>query len=157
MDDDIRSFLEHRGHSSAYLGGDAHEPTLKGDSVFAKRLLVLFGWGHISGNIVQWLAEGARLDGVEREDVNRLARVGSSGRYSGNVRRDLIRVVCDKTTLPTLTLITTHVVAKDGVVEEHGYPMLNPLHVLRRSRKWSDTASMTSGGKSAQLTLFWRE
>ena len=38
-----------------------------GQSVLVKRLLMVFCWGLLSANTVQWLADGAEQDGLQQE------------------------------------------------------------------------------------------
>ena len=58
-------------------------------SKLASRLLSLLGWGDLSANQVQWICEGAVLDGHAHGDVVHIARAGTTGKHSGNVRRDI--------------------------------------------------------------------
>ena len=89
----MRDHLLHNA-APAHLGLSVHDvshQSMLESSILAKRLLLLVGWGHISTNTMQWLAEGAILDGAHDETLHKLSTAGTSGKHSGNVRRDVFR------------------------------------------------------------------
>ena len=59
-------------------------------SHLAGRLLQLWAWGSITAKRVQELAHLALQDGLEHEDIRRLARLGNYGQHAQNAQRDLL-------------------------------------------------------------------
>ena len=101
MDAAIRSALLRRG-GSRQLESNALliEQVGVSGSVLAERLMMLCGWGLVSANTVRWLAEGARMDGLVHDDINKLASLGCKGAYAGNCRRDLLRLFAGDMEMP---------------------------------------------------------
>lgn len=68
----------------------------------AERLLLLVGWGIMSAATARWLAEGICLDYVDdtKAQTKQFAKIGCSGVYSGNLRRDPLSKFCSKMTVP---------------------------------------------------------
>ena len=60
-----------------------------GPSQLAAHLLGLWSWGNMSAPLVQALALSAVKDGLQHPDVVKLSKIGSSGKYPGNMQRDL--------------------------------------------------------------------
>ena len=88
-------------------------------SVLVERLLHLVGWGLLSANTARWLAEGAEQDGLDNDEVKRVASFGARGVYPGNVRRDLLRTFCghrSSMTVATLTPFLAHARNKNNQV-----------------------------------------
>ena len=81
-----RGGARQRDEGSRLLGAQARQPCK-----LANCLLQLFGWGLISANTVQWLAAAAYSDGLRHPLMEDLAKIGTSGLYAGNARRDLLR------------------------------------------------------------------
>ena len=77
-------------------------------SVLARRLVEVWSWGLISSPTLQWLAEGSVLDldsigypaEPVKQDLSKLASIGSSGAWAGNTRRDLLKHCFAKVMLP---------------------------------------------------------
>ena len=59
-------------------------------SFLATILLDLWGWGRLSANEVQRIAQGACADREQHAEVQQLGVLGCVGLYPGNARRDLI-------------------------------------------------------------------
>ena len=95
-------------------------------SIFIERLLKLFGWGLLSAPTCQWLAEGAYEDGLLLEEVQRMRGVGTSGAYSGNCRRDLLRAFCGSMAVAKPIEITVPMKSKLNVVRPHPTSMISP-------------------------------
>eukprot|EP00969_Alexandrium_andersonii_P157143 6946431-Alexandrium_andersonii.AAC.1 len=89
------------------------------------------GWGLISPSTAQWLAAGAREDGLEQPDLVKLASIGSSGTYSGNARRDLLRAFCPGMTVPTPISLTLPLQSKDKSINEGPIFILNPSELVQ--------------------------
>eukprot|EP00969_Alexandrium_andersonii_P342967 15160224-Alexandrium_andersonii.AAC.1 len=94
MDEALSSFL----NASPRHGHEFQRPPR--DSVLAERLITLWGWGHLSASQVQWIASGAVADKVEHPEVVALSKLGTSGEYQGNVRRDLLRTYASSVAMP---------------------------------------------------------
>ena len=94
------------------------------NSVLADRLLTLFGWGVISANTAQWIADGAVQDGLCVSEVQKLAKLGSGGKFSGNCRRDLFRAFSKELKLPKPLLVNCTTLSKTLAVEESGLAVL---------------------------------
>ena len=103
------------------IGGSRQLSEVVGDVVssapakshLAERLLLLFGWGLVSAPTIQWLAEGAVLDGVEHARVKDLASLGSSGAHKKNCRRDLFRKFCANVQVPRAISLSVPILGKD--------------------------------------------
>ena len=55
----------------------------RGSSVLAERLVELWSWGLISAVLLQWLADAAVCDGLQHDDLVKLANLGSKGMHPG--------------------------------------------------------------------------
>ena len=97
----------------------------------ANRLLLLFGWGVVSANVVQWIAEGAVLDGSAQPSTIRLSKLGGAGKYSGNCRRDLFCSFCPSMTVPRPILVTVPKEPSRHVVEWKGHMVMPLLQVIQ--------------------------
>lgn len=78
----------------ALAGVPGQRPPLARDetkSVFARGLLLEWGWGDLSGPAVRRLAGQAVADGLSNRLVKSIAALGSEGRCPGNIERDLFR------------------------------------------------------------------
>ena len=106
----------------------AHEQGSGQPSEFIDRLLKLFGWGLLSASTCQWLAEGARLDGLEIGPVKKMAGVGTSGTYSGNFRRDLLRSFCGSMALAKPVNVEVPLMSKLQVMQPHPKCPCCPRH-----------------------------
>src|SRR4051812_5833531 len=58
-------------------------------SKLATALLQRWAWGELSAVGLQALAAAATADGLEHNDIVRLAALGSGGRHKGNCHREL--------------------------------------------------------------------
>lgn len=93
MDAAIAAVLGDRGGAHQRLQFQHLGESSSGRSHFAERIMLLWSWGVISANNVQWLAEGCVLDDTCSARTKELSRIGTSGQYSGNCRRDLLTIV----------------------------------------------------------------
>ena len=119
-DADIAAFLAHRDPSfGAPPGGGASL-----QSNLANRLVYLLGWGHLSANMVRWLAEGAIMDGLENLVLSSLAQAGQRGNYAGNVRRDMLRSLGRDSSMPKMPNVAIPIKDK-GEVGEHKQNLIN--------------------------------
>ena len=57
----------------------------------ATRILQMWSWGQISAPAVQYICEGAILDGCEDAATKVLAKIGSGGLWQHNCQRDISR------------------------------------------------------------------
>ena len=55
----------------------------RGSSVLAERLVELWSWGLISAVLLQWLADAAVCDGLQHNDLVKLANLGAKGMHPG--------------------------------------------------------------------------
>ena len=121
------------------LAAEASAPSTIGAparSELVDRILMLVGWGIISANTARWLAEGACMDGVTGDELVALSRLGKSGKFAGNARRDLLRSFLPTEELPSLTLVKAPTKDKFGNKSWQGQFVMNPctlLHTLYTS------------------------
>ena len=101
MDADIEAVLA--GTSALPVFG-GKTPDVFGSSVLAQRLLNLLGWGVLKPVAIQWLCEGAVIDGPAHPDIKYLAQIGTNGEHKQNCRRDVFRVASKGFMLPTPVL-----------------------------------------------------
>ena len=73
----------------AWAETQSEEPPKK--SVIADFLICRWAWGDISTPMVQAIAECATKDGAAGDDLQMLARLGSSGKYKQNMHAELVR------------------------------------------------------------------
>ena len=71
--------------AAAGVGGPSKQGHL------ANRVLQMWSWGQISAPAVQFIMEGAVLDGCSEPSVIALSKVGCSGLWPQNVQRDISR------------------------------------------------------------------
>ena len=60
-------------------------------SQLASLLVHMVLWGEMSASCAQRVAWAAHADGCNHKDVERIAHMGTSGMFPGNVWRDLVR------------------------------------------------------------------
>ena len=129
------------GSSTAFLGwGGSRQLAdaihLQGDgsiepsSFLADRLLHLFGWGLLSATTVQWLADGAKLDGLSNAKVDRIAGIGTNGRHGGNCRRDLLRSCCADSKIAKPLTVHVPMYSKLRTIEMGQIDMLPPTMLI---------------------------
>lgn len=73
----------------AWAGAQSGEPPKT--SCLAAFLISRWAWGDISTPMVQAIAACAAQDGAAGDDLQRLARLGNSGRYKQNMHTELVR------------------------------------------------------------------
>jgi hypothetical protein len=98
----------------------------------AERLLTAFGWGLISANFVRWICEGLVEDGPQHYQICELAQLGASGKYKGNVRRDLVRKWCPRLSVPKPFQMPVHILGKLKVVKDSEHPIINPMEITEQ-------------------------
>ena len=99
-------------------------------SVLAERMLLLVGWGIISPNTAQWLCAGAVEDGHAHNDVVTISSWGTSGKFAGNCRRDMLRRLPMTRLMPRPLCLDVHVSTKRKNIEIVPQSMLSPLHAM---------------------------
>ena len=62
-------------------------------SALARLLLERWAWGDLSGPSIQSIAQAAVIDGAVHEELNIIAKLGSSGAFPANIQRDLLRAL----------------------------------------------------------------
>ena len=95
----------------------------------ATRLLVLFAWGDLTPNKLQWISEGMKLDGLNHPDVDALAGIGASGQHKQNARRDLLRQFSKDVGQPLPLAISAPMRDKGDAVFEGTVSVLSPIHM----------------------------
>jgi hypothetical protein len=133
MDDVIRQAFAQRGGAgwNPLLGGTLPKASDFTSSILVSRLLLIWGWGLLSAPVVQWLAEGAVMDGLINEHIKQLSKIGDHGLYPGNMRRDLIRMFWPAMKLPQPMCIKIHVrKPRTSLVTKKGHAMINPLEFI---------------------------
>ena len=98
-------------------------------SILACRLLRLCAAGALSPNLVQWLAEGAELDGFTNNDLHTLAHAGTNGMYPANVRRDVFSRVGKESLVKQPEFVKLFMDAGKGKVEEVAHPLVPPAAI----------------------------
>ena len=98
-------------------------------------LLEMYAWGLLTPQQVQAISERALHDAREKRisDLEPLARLGSSGRHSNNVHRDLVKLVaqlpkmCDPSRITLRKSAAEVAVPIEGVpADEHAYTITLP-------------------------------
>ncbi len=79
---------------------DAPAATPQKPSVLVDRVLELWSWGEVSAGTVQYILEGAVIDGCDHPDAVALSRIGSSGRWQNNCHRDIAAHFLEDITIP---------------------------------------------------------
>ena len=149
MDAHIRVVLDRRRPP-----GVAPEPPAHRRSVFADRLLQLWGWGLLSANMVQFLAEGVVLDDGVCEETRSLAALGGGRRHPGNCRRDLLRRYCSKGDLVKPMPVPMPVQLHSGIQQGEGY-VVSPIDMFEYMFSTFPAASMELLAKNVRK--FWDE
>jgi hypothetical protein len=103
-------------------------------SILCERLVEYAGWGRLYCTDVQYLAEGALLDGLKHPEVNDLFKLGTSGEHIGNCRRDLFGKYKNYKDLPKPTRVKNvpYIETKDGVdvLKYTEYPIIFPHQTM---------------------------
>ena len=94
---------------------DAVDP---GQSQLASQLLGMWAWGSMSAPRVQSLAQAALQDGLHLPDIEKLAKIGGSGRFPGNMQRDLLGMLGGFTVLQRAESIISIRLKKKVMSEE---------------------------------------
>ena len=134
--------------------GVAPEPPAHRRSVFADRLLQLWGWGLLSANMVQFLAEGVVLDDGVCEETRSLAALGGGRRHPGNCRRDLLRRYCSKGNLVKPMPVPMPVQLHSGIQRGEGY-VVSPIDMFEYMFSTFPAAFMELLAKNVRK--FWDE
>ena len=124
-------------------------------SVLVSRLLMLFGWGLLSANTVQWLAEGAEQDGLKLEPVKKLAGIGSHGVYSGNCRRDLLRQFCSSMSVAKPISVEVPLLSKLKTVFDYKVDFIAPTLLMESI--WSAYPDMFLEMFGTNPKNFWQQ
>jgi len=170
---------EASGSQDAAVAPVSDRPFLRDfDSSLAAHLILQWAWGQMSAVEVQILAQKAFADesqllaklgaaaGHGSQSLKMLAKLGSNGRYPGNVHRELLNFMGAPET-PQCFHASIHIVVQKprlnvSVVQEISVPFLLP-HVMfnylfQHHRHLFDELYLgkTPGG-SCQLKAFWME
>ena len=81
--------------------------------------------------MVQSLAEGAELDGLQHPEVHSLVVLGAHGKHKQNVRRDLVRQHFKNIYSPQAMSLTCPLLTKDQTRRDQEQLMLSPLCVMQ--------------------------
>jgi hypothetical protein len=130
-------------------------------SALATFLLEQFAWGHFSGQLVQQIAELAIKDAQAMQEnpngklleLESLARVGSNGKHSQHVHRDIMALTNNKTQLP----VPCKVVLPFGrQLGDQTQTILLPHEVFSSIyHKYKDTWQKSILPSQDVLTSFW--
>ena len=129
-------------------------------SKLASLLIGLWSWGDISTPLVQALAEAARQDGLQHEQVEKLAKLGARGKYPGNMQRDILGI-CGE--FAVLTKASSVVPIRLKHCKMEGQSQVNHLTFLLPHKLFaclfevapSSFEASVLGGKSANINKFW--
>ena len=129
-------------------------------SKLASMLVGLWSWGDISTPLVQALAEAAREDGLEHEQIQKLAKLGARGKYPGNMQRDILGV-CGEFGVLQKAVSQIPIRLKHPTVE--GQSQVNLLSFLLPHKLFaclfeaapSAFEASVLGGKATNITRFW--
>ena len=131
------------------------------DSKLAKELLALWSWGAISGPLLQSLANAVYQDGLTHPQVERLAKLGGSGRYPGNMQRGLLVFADELTILKSAESIIPIRVKKQqkkqSLTEPVDLKFILPHKLFSCLYHSMPSAFENSilGGSAANVTRFW--
>ena len=92
----------------------------------ATRVLQMWSWGQISAPAVQYIMEGARLDGSTDPATLGLSKIGSGGLWQQNCQRDICRNFFRDIKIPSTYLLD--VLATDA--QDPLDPVVVPTHIL---------------------------
>ena len=110
--------------------------------------------GKISAYCVQLLAEAAEIDGLNHPEIHELAALGCNGLYSGNFRRDLIRVHVRQTLAPKPMVLQVPLKNKDGIAVVHEQKFLSPLDVMQSA--YDTSPALVPKIFQGELETCWR-
>lgn len=125
-------------------------------SYLSDTLIQMWAWGDISAATLQRIALAACRDGLIHERVDQLSKLGSSGMYMGNCRRDLLNIFKKIDTVPAVVEIPLPILESRLEIESATsvlFPVLSPLDMfesLLKHRK-SQIREMLGTG----LETFW--
>lgn len=128
----------------------------------ATSLLLRWGWGRLSANDVQDLANSARLGGISHPEIDALASIGAFGHQPSHCQRDLIARFCNNIDcVPMATTIQVPYLERRGSID---VPMQGDMDIFM-PHDWVDTLShspitqeyfQTSFGIGDPLSEFWQ-
>ena len=137
LDAHVIAACAQRGPLRRVLGTALEMRALPKPSFLVERLLELCAMGIISAVLVQWLCEGAILDGLKNDEVEDVAKKGASGTHAGNIRRDIYNKYGKNLDLPENARVRVPYVIYDAfgkfVIKYMDYPVVSPrlmLHCL---------------------------
>ena len=129
-------------------------------SQLASELLSLWAWGHMSAPVVQQLAHAAFADGLQHPQIENLAKIGSRGKYPGNMQRDMALITGDFA--KALQGCSTRIPIRlkklgKNVTEEVPIDFLLPHKLFAAMYQEFPTAFEASlcGGQSGNIAKFW--
>ena len=128
------------------------------NSKLADHLISMIFWGFMSVAMAQTIAQLAIVDGAAGQNLQTLADLGSSGRYKGNVWRDLLRRIKFGFVDAARVLVSMPLQIKEKVTPM-GVSMLLPhklFHIMFTHNR-SEFIYRLCGGSIENITLFWED
>ena len=134
------------------------EETPQGKSKLAAQLMGSWSWGIMSAPLIQALAAAAVHDGLEHPQVAKIAKVGSSGKFPGNMQRDLMAISGDFASLhDALSTMSVRLKVKAGHSEAVNLYILLPHKIFAFLYTSAPSAFENSilGGDKGNVAKFW--
>ena len=116
---------KHKSETGGYLQRDKAHRAEAPSSHLARYLLEEFAFGGLSANQVQQFAMMAKLDGIEHTSIDKFASLGTHGKHTQHIHRDLLNYM--KSYLPFVQLAATCVNI--------------PLKILKGDNNWHSSPS----------------
>ena len=141
-------------------GGRGQKGAAPAKSKLASELLRLWSWGAMSAPLVQKLAAAAAEDGLHHPQLTKVARIGGSGKYAGNMHRDLLLVAAESAMLgDSISTIPLNLKVKQNVTREVPVQFLLPHKLFSNLFHCLHSSFVTSvlGGSEDNAQKFWAE
>lgn len=125
-------------------------------SALADHLISQWGWGHMSATSIQKIAAAAVSDGLQHPEVQRLAALGSHGRYPNHAHRDLTNQLVQtpiKDAVGQIQLTQKYNLA--FVTSTHPILLPHELFASMYAHHKEQFVSLLCGGSTDNIGRFW--
>lgn len=125
------------------------------ESRLCHALLLMFGWGLISGVTASWLAREALADGLEHPRLQALAACGSYGHNQQNTRRDILNKFVRNMGMPRPLCLNIRMLDKAKALIMHHANICSPFALIHYI--WTTYSDLFASIFGSNPENFWRQ
>ena len=129
-------------------------------SKLASELIGQWSWGLMSAPLLQRLAEAAVADGLSQDQLVKISKMGGSGKFPGNMHRDLSQIAGQATAMmqEAASMIPVRLLTKENASADIDLQFLLPHKLFATIYHSFPEAFLSSvlGGDMENCASFWR-